>query len=93
MSANAVKDKLARGELVLGTFVMEFASPGLARIVAAAGCELIVLDMEHSGWSFETAKRQIAHARDAGLVPIVDRRTAATAAPNSSCRSTSARSA
>jgi 2-keto-3-deoxy-L-rhamnonate aldolase RhmA len=74
VSDNVVKDKLARGELVLGTFVMEFATPGLAKIVAAAGCDLIVLDMEHSGWSFETVKQQIAQARGAGLAPIVNPR-------------------
>jgi 2-keto-3-deoxy-L-rhamnonate aldolase RhmA len=73
-AGNPVKERLARGELVLGTFVMEFATPGLAGIVAAAGCDLIVLDMEHSGWGFETVKQQIAHARGAGLVPIVNPR-------------------
>jgi 2-keto-3-deoxy-L-rhamnonate aldolase RhmA len=71
---NAVKRRLAQGELVLGTFVMEFASPGLAQIVAAAGADFVMLDMEHSGWSFETVKQQIAHARGAGLVPIVNPR-------------------
>jgi 2-keto-3-deoxy-L-rhamnonate aldolase RhmA len=74
MFENVVRQKLARGELVLGTFCMEFATPGLARIVAAAGCDLIVLDMEHSGWSFETVKQQIAQARGAGLVPVVNPR-------------------
>jgi 2-keto-3-deoxy-L-rhamnonate aldolase RhmA len=71
---NTVKDRLARNELVIGTFIMEFASPGLAQIVAAAGADFVVFDMEHSGWSFETVKRQIAHARGAGLVPVVNPR-------------------
>ncbi len=30
--------------------------------------------MEHSGWSFETVKQQIAQARGAGLAPIVNPR-------------------
>jgi 2-keto-3-deoxy-L-rhamnonate aldolase RhmA len=71
---NVVKQKLARGDLALGTFVMEFATPGLAPIVAAAGADFVMLDMEHSGWSFETVKQQIAHAHGAGLVPIVNPR-------------------
>jgi 2-keto-3-deoxy-L-rhamnonate aldolase RhmA len=71
---NAVKRKLARGELVVGTFVMEFASAGLAQIVAAAGADFVMFDMEHSGWSFETVKQQVANARGAGLVPIVNPR-------------------
>lgn len=74
MRENPVKQKLARDELVIGTFVMEFATPGLAQIVAAAGADLIALDMEHSGWSFETVKQQIANAHGAGLVPIVNPR-------------------
>ena len=74
MRENAVKRKLARDELVVGTFVMEFTSPGLARIVAAAGADFVMFDMEHSGWSFETVKQQVANARGAGLVPIVNPR-------------------
>lgn len=74
MRENIVKQKLARDELVIGTFVMEFATPGLAPIVAAAGADLIALDMEHSGWSFETVKQQVANAHGAGLVPIVNPR-------------------
>jgi 2-keto-3-deoxy-L-rhamnonate aldolase RhmA len=74
MIENTVKQRLAGGELVLGTFAMEFATPGLAPIVAAAGADLVVLDMEHSGWSFETVKGQIAQARGAGLAPIVNPR-------------------
>ena len=74
MLENSVKDRLARNEVVVGTFIMEFASPGLARIVAAAGCDFVVLDMEHSGFSFETVKQQVAQARGAGLVPVVNPR-------------------
>lgn len=74
MQGNVVKQKLARDKLVVGTFVMEFASPGLARIVAGAGADFVVFDMEHSGWSFETVKQQIANARGASLVPIVNPR-------------------
>jgi len=73
-NGDALKRRLAQGELALGTFVMEFASPGLAQILAAAGADFVMLDMEHSGWSFETIKQQIAHARDAGIVPIVNPR-------------------
>lgn len=74
MPDNSVKRRLAAGEIALGTFVMEFATPGLAQIVAAAGADFVMLDMEHSGWSFETVKQQIAHARGAGIVPIVNPR-------------------
>lgn len=72
MRDNPLKTRLARGETAFGTMVFEFASPGLAPIVASAGAEFILLDREHSGWSFETIKSQIAHAHAAGLAPIVN---------------------
>ena len=72
MRANPVKAKLARGEIAFGTMVFEFATPGLAPILAGAGAEFVILDMEHSGWTFETVKAQIAHAHGAGIVPIVN---------------------
>ncbi len=79
MLDNPVKTKLAQGEVVFGTFVMEFDSPGLARIVAGTGADFIFLDMEHSGWGTDTIKRQVAAARGAGLVAIVNPRAGADA--------------
>jgi 2-dehydro-3-deoxyglucarate aldolase/4-hydroxy-2-oxoheptanedioate aldolase len=72
MSPASLKSRFAAGETLFGTMVFEFDSPGLARIVAGAGADFIILDMEHSGWGVETIKRQIAHAHGAGLPPIVN---------------------
>lgn len=72
MPKNPVKEKLARGETVVGTFVFEFDSPGLAKIAASAGAEYVIFDMEHSGWGIDTIKQQIANAHGAGLVPFVN---------------------
>jgi 2-dehydro-3-deoxyglucarate aldolase/4-hydroxy-2-oxoheptanedioate aldolase len=72
MRGNPLKDRLRRGETAFGTMAFEFASPGLARICANAGADFILLDREHSGWSFETVKAQIGFALGAGVVPIVN---------------------
>jgi len=72
MRENLLKTRLQRGETAFGTMVFEFASPGLARICANAGSDFILLDMEHSGWTFETIKAQIGFALGAGIVPIVN---------------------
>jgi 2-keto-3-deoxy-L-rhamnonate aldolase RhmA len=72
MSANPVKKRIAEGGLAFGTMLFEFASPGIARIIAGAGAEFLILDMEHSGWSFETVKQQIAATRAAGMVALVN---------------------
>jgi 2-dehydro-3-deoxyglucarate aldolase/4-hydroxy-2-oxoheptanedioate aldolase len=72
MPQRSIRSRLARGEVVLGTMAFELHGPGLARIAANAGADFIILDMEHSGWGYETIKQQIALARGAGLLPIVN---------------------
>ncbi len=62
---------LAVGNVPLGTFVFEFNTPGIARIIAEAGADFLVYDMEHTGWSVETIRGLLATARAASLVPLV----------------------
>jgi len=71
MRPNPVKEKLQRGETALGTMVFELASPGLPAILAGAGAEFALYDMEHSGFTMDEMKRQFAYCRGAGIVPIV----------------------
>jgi 2-keto-3-deoxy-L-rhamnonate aldolase RhmA len=71
MRPNPVKRKLGEGGVSLGTFVMEFATTGVARIAAEAGVEFVVFDMEHTGWSMETIRMLLATARPTGFVPVV----------------------
>ena len=71
MRRNPVKRKLARGEVSIGTFAVEFATPGLMQIAAVAGAEFLILDMEHSALDIETVKQQMAYARGLDIVPIV----------------------
>jgi len=65
-----MKTKLSAGESVYGMMVFEFLSPGLPRIVANAGCDFILYDLEHSGFSIESMKTQFALCAGLGLVPI-----------------------
>ena len=53
-AASGLRARIARGENVLGTFVLEFASPGIGRLVASAGADFVVFDAEHTGWGWET---------------------------------------
>jgi len=57
--------------LKVGHFLVEFATPGIARILKAAGCEFVVLDMEHSGFGFETVRSVAQSTRGAELPLIV----------------------
>jgi 2-dehydro-3-deoxyglucarate aldolase/4-hydroxy-2-oxoheptanedioate aldolase len=49
----------------------EFTSQGVGRIVASAGAEYIIYDMEHTGWSIETIRNLIATTRAADTIPMV----------------------
>ncbi len=71
MRPNPVKRALREGDTALGTMVFEFATPGIARIVAAAGADFVVFDQEHSGWGIDTIRMLIATARAADVVPLV----------------------
>jgi 2-keto-3-deoxy-L-rhamnonate aldolase RhmA len=55
----------------LGTFVVEFSSPGIGQILKAAGCEYVLLDMEHSGFGFDTLKTMLRYMQSAELPTIV----------------------
>ncbi len=70
MRDNPVKQALARGESVFGTMIFEFASPGLPAILADAGAQFVLYDMEHSGITDAEIKRQVAYCRGLDLVPL-----------------------
>ena len=70
MRPNPLKQRLASGEVVLGTMVFEFATSGIGRLVRQAGAEFVIYDMEHTGWSGETTRQLLASTPE-DLVPIV----------------------
>jgi 2-keto-3-deoxy-L-rhamnonate aldolase RhmA len=71
MITNRVKQKLASGGVSIGTMVFEFATTGIARIVAQAGAEFVIFDMEHTGFSIETIRMLLATSRASDIVPMV----------------------
>jgi 2-dehydro-3-deoxyglucarate aldolase/4-hydroxy-2-oxoheptanedioate aldolase len=56
----------------IGTFVFEFAVPGIGQILKAAGADYAVLDMEHSGFGFDTVRACVKYMQ-AGDLPVVVR--------------------
>jgi 2-keto-3-deoxy-L-rhamnonate aldolase RhmA len=64
------KDSLGQPTLKVGAFIVEFVSPGIGEICKAAGCDFAVLDLEHTGFTFETAKSvaKFMHAADLPLI-------------------------
>jgi 4-hydroxy-2-oxoheptanedioate aldolase len=57
--------------VLLGAFVVEFGSPRVAPVFAAAGWDYLVLDTEHAPFSFETIQALVDACRLAGLASIV----------------------
>ena len=71
MRPNNVKQTVQKGGVSIGTFVFEFNTTGIGRIVAGAGAEFTIFDMEHTGWSVETIRMLLATSRAATTLPYV----------------------
>lgn len=65
------RQRLGRNELLTGTMVFEFFTPGIAQLTREAGADFILYDMEHSGADIETIKAQVAHCRGLPIAPLV----------------------
>ena len=72
MRPNRMIEKLAAGQPVFGPMVMDLAGPGLPQIVANAGADFVVYDMEAGCLDMATVKTQLALARGTGLAPLVN---------------------
>ena len=57
--------------LKLGTYIGEFATAGCGRILKSAGCDFAFVDMEHSGFTFETAKVLLRGMHDQGVATVL----------------------
>jgi 2-keto-3-deoxy-L-rhamnonate aldolase RhmA len=71
MRSNPVKAALARGEHVFGAMLFEAFTPGMPAILAGAGAQFIMFDMEHTAIGFDTIKTQLALCRGLPIVPMV----------------------
>ena len=68
---NALKEMCRTRELKLGHFIVEFATPGIGHILKAAGCDFAFFDLEHSGFSLETAKSALRYFEAAQLPAFI----------------------
>ena len=68
---NAVKDKLAADQLVLGLSIRLLRTPDAAKIAKATDHDFLFIDMEHSALSFESVVDMSVAALDSGITPIV----------------------
>ncbi|HEY5840482.1 MAG TPA: aldolase/citrate lyase family protein, partial [Mycobacterium sp.] len=67
---NRTKEKLRRGEAVLGTFIF-LGDPAIVEIASIAGLDFVVIDTEHAARDI-TQVESIVRAADArGITPLV----------------------
>lgn len=71
MRGNPIRQKVLKGGTSWGTMAFEFLVPALPQVAKAAGAEFLLLDMEHSGATFETIKTQVQASRGIGIAPFV----------------------
>lgn len=71
MTQQTLKEMTRHGRVKIGTFVVEFNTPGIGQILKAAGCEFVLLDMEHSGFGIDTIKSMLRYMQSADLRVIV----------------------
>ncbi|MEO1695188.1 MAG: aldolase/citrate lyase family protein [Pseudomonadota bacterium] len=70
MDAATLKRRVLARAPVQGAMIFECFTPGIAQIMANAGCEFVLYDMEHTGVGIDSMKWQVACCRGLGIVPL-----------------------
>lgn len=65
------KELTGQRNLKTGTYLGAFATTGIGRLLASAGTQFAFVDMEHSGFGFETAASLLRQLHDAGVATIL----------------------
>jgi 2-keto-3-deoxy-L-rhamnonate aldolase RhmA len=66
-----VKVKLANGEPVWGTFILEYGVPAAPRILKAAGWDYVLIDSEHASFGIQSVADLLHVAAGVGLPALV----------------------
>lgn len=66
-----IRERLKRGDVVLGQLVLEFFTPGLGPMLDACGLDFVIFDMEHGRCDIGLVEQMIASCRGAGILPMV----------------------
>lgn len=68
---NLLKKKLAAGATTVGVFIADTRDVFIVRLVANAGLDFVIVDMEHGPIGLETASTLCQFARALGVTPLV----------------------
>ncbi len=67
MPGKTFRELISNRDLKFGTFVGEFATPGIGHILGKAGLDFAFVDLEHAAFSYETLKSVVRYMSDAGV--------------------------
>ena len=70
MKKNVLKEKLKKGETVIGTW-SSLSSANVINVLGTTALDFVVIDMEHGAMSFETVENMVRAAEALGISPIV----------------------
>jgi 2-keto-3-deoxy-L-rhamnonate aldolase RhmA len=71
MNENALTRAIAERGVAVGAMMFEFDTPGVMRILATAGADFALFDLEHTGWDAGSLRRVLATGRGTGVHPLV----------------------
>ena len=71
MKPNRIREVAAKGRVPFGHMVMEFDTPGIAKLCEAADLDFVILDMEHGPLSISQVAGLIARFKATAISPIV----------------------
>jgi len=71
MPGKTFRELISNRDLKFGTFLGEFATPGIGHILGGAGLDFVFVDLEHTGFTYETLKSVVRYLSDAGVASLV----------------------
>ena len=70
MTENALSRAIADRGAAVGCMLFEFDTPRVMRLLAAAGADFALFDLEHTAWDVESLRHVYAAGRGTGVHPI-----------------------
>src|SRR5580692_1223503 len=67
---NGFRQRLQKGEVLLGQMVLELFTPGIGPMLAACGLDFVIFDMEHGRCDISLMSEMIASCRGSKIVPM-----------------------
>jgi 2-keto-3-deoxy-L-rhamnonate aldolase RhmA len=67
---NPVKEKLRSGGVAIGQIVLDLFTPGMGPMLAAAGLEFVIYDMEHGRCDIQLLEQMVISCRGTDIVPL-----------------------